>query len=398
MNEQGHLLKEEIDDIFSYNYAQIQAINYWEKALPKTIVPDVVLRHVWMLGSNAAMSHTTREKDFFISSKTRPETYCASAIILCENLDDFYTKNQVAMISDMQVAERYSYRDEGGCPARYTGVGGPTISSPQETLSSQGGHATNVLSSKNIYNELKVPITQTLWFSESSLISHVGETNALRIPASYFTNSTSSSLHRAFLPKKMVDSFGSLTPENTLTLLNQLDIPPTSAMAKVMQATAKFCEHLRTTQESDLGVERSCIQSIEDLADYVNIVLSKSAEPLKTTLFPITIDDDNASFKIIDIKLQNKKGSKVMACHSLIYAYQVFLCHSISNTRLYSLSLESMTNKGYIVNTLAFCHSNTTNWNPSHEAFQILGNKPGDFVVPCHLLSTNGIGFVQKVE
>jgi hypothetical protein len=44
---------------------------------------------------------------------------------------------------------------------------------------------------------------------------------------------------------------------------------------------------------------------------------------------------------------------------------------------------------------LAFCHVDTSSWNPAHPAFEILNTRPGGSPV-CHFMPYGDLAFVKR--
>ena len=68
-------------------------------------------------------------------------------------------------------------------------------------------------------------------------------------------------------------------------------------------------------------------------------------------------------------------GENQMVCHKQRYKYAVFYCHIISDTKTYLVPMVGA--DGSKAKAAVVCHFNTSDWNPKHIAFQVLGLKPG---------------------
>jgi hypothetical protein len=44
---------------------------------------------------------------------------------------------------------------------------------------------------------------------------------------------------------------------------------------------------------------------------------------------------------------------------------------------------------------LAYCHLDTSDWNPAHPAFEVLNTHPGGMPV-CHFMPYGSLGFLKK--
>ncbi|AET03803.1 putative BURP domain-containing protein [Medicago truncatula] len=83
------------------------------------------------------------------------------------------------------------------------------------------------------------------------------------------------------------------------------------------------------------------------------------------------------------LKVNGGNVSKSITCHSLLFPYQVYYCHEIPNVRLYQVDIQDPETKVKINRAIAICHLDTSNWNPGHAAFMVLGSGPG-LIEACH--------------
>ncbi|KAL5072688.1 hypothetical protein RYX36_011672 [Vicia faba] len=61
----------------------------------------------------------------------------------------------------------------------------------------------------------------------------------------------------------------------------------------------------------------------------------------------------------------------------------MYVCHHVSNVRIYHAEIMDLKWKSVINNGVAICHLNTTAWSSHHVAYQILGFGPGK-IEGCH--------------
>ncbi|KAL5072724.1 hypothetical protein RYX36_011708 [Vicia faba] len=69
--------------------------------------------------------------------------------------------------------------------------------------------------------------------------------------------------------------------------------------------------------------------------------------------------------------------------HQFLFPSMMYVCHHVSNVRIYHAEIMDLKWKFVINNDVAICHLNTTSWSSHHVAFQILGFGPGKIEV-CH--------------
>ncbi|TVU01063.1 hypothetical protein EJB05_53496, partial [Eragrostis curvula] len=81
-------------------------------------------------------------------------------------------------------------------------------------------------------------------------------------------------------------------------------------------------------------------------------------------------------------------GDQYVSCHTVPFPYAVYQCHltlGLGGYGAYKVSLRGLRD-GSAVDMLAFCHLDTSGWNPAHPAFEVLHTKPGGAPV-CHFTS-----------
>ncbi|XP_002443500.2 BURP domain-containing protein 13 [Sorghum bicolor] len=94
-------------------------------------------------------------------------------------------------------------------------------------------------------------------------------------------------------------------------------------------------------------------------------------------------------------------GDGYVSCHKVPFPYAVYQCHvTYTGYGGYKVSLRGGgrhddDEEGPTVSLLAFCHFDTSCWNPMHPAFQILNTHPGSTPV-CHFMSYGNLAFVKK--
>jgi hypothetical protein len=88
-------------------------------------------------------------------------------------------------------------------------------------------------------------------------------------------------------------------------------------------------------------------------------------------------------------------GDQYASCHKLAFPYAVFQCHvSPMGYRAYKVTLRGRGQQA-AVNMLAFCHLDTSGWNPALPLFEVLHTRPGGTPV-CHFMPYGNLAFVKK--
>ncbi|BAT78301.1 hypothetical protein LR48_Vigan561s005700 [Vigna angularis] len=215
--------------------------------------------------------------------------------------------------------------------------------------------------------------TVALFFKENDL--HYGKKLNLHF--------TASSNQATFLPRQVADSipFSSRKVDDVFT---KFSIKPESEEANVVKNTLSECEDTGIK-----GEEKYCATSLESMVDFSTSKLGKNLVVLSTEV------DQETGLQQYTIAPGVKKisGDKAVVCHKQNYPYAVFYCHKTETTRTYSVPLEGA--NGIRVKAVAVCHTDTSQWNPKHLAFQVLKVKPGTVPV-CHFLPEDHVVWVQK--
>ncbi|KAF1001579.1 hypothetical protein AG4045_001387 [Apium graveolens] len=85
---------------------------------------------------------------------------------------------------------------------------------------------------------------------------------------------------------------------------------------------------------------------------------------------------------------------KMVACHTMPYSYAVFYCHyQKSKSRVFKVSLVG--ENGDKVEAIGVCHLDTSQWSPSHPAFQVLKIEPGTSPV-CHFFPADNFVWIPS--
>ncbi|GLJ25092.1 hypothetical protein SUGI_0479920 [Cryptomeria japonica] len=132
--------------------------------------------------------------------------------------------------------------------------------------------------------------------------------------------------------------------------LRELNVAQDSDMGVAMEETLQECESPAIKGES-----KFCATSLESMIDYR---MSRNIP-------------------------SRGWGEKSVVCHSQKYAYAVFYCHEAQATRTARVWVKG--EDGTRAEAVVVCHKDTSAWNPSHVAFQVLNVKPGAASL-CHFI------------
>ncbi|CAJ2643481.1 unnamed protein product [Trifolium pratense] len=168
-----------------------------------------------------------------------------------------------------------------------------------------------------------------------------------------------------------------------------------SPQAMAMEDTLRQCE-----SKPIKGEVIFCATSLESMLEFTqNVVGSNSEVQVLTTFHKTKSSVTFQNYTIVEILMEIlPPKTKMVACHSLPYPYAVFYCHSTESekNRVFRVSLVGE-NNGDIVEAMAVCHLDTSQWAPNHVSFQILGVTPGSSSV-CHFFPAQDFIWIPKFK
>ncbi|XP_047323161.1 BURP domain-containing protein BNM2A-like [Impatiens glandulifera] len=188
------------------------------------------------------------------------------------------------------------------------------------------------------------------------------------------------------LPRNESDSIP-FSSSQLPTILKFFSFSNDSKQAKAMEDTLKHCEF-----EPLNGERKFCATSLESMMDSAIEIFGPGSR-LKV-MMTTHVSDHKAAFQNYTIVKVPKEilAPRILACHTLPYPYAVLYCHSQeSDNRLFEVSLNG--ENGERVEATAICHMNTTQWDPDHMAFRVLGIKPGGSPV-CHFFPADNLVWI----
>lgn len=192
-----------------------------------------------------------------------------------------------------------------------------------------------------------------------------------------------------FLPKEEADSIP-FSLKKLPNLLQRFSFSQNSPQAKAMEDTLKECE-----VPPIKGETKYCATSSEGMLDFVQGIMGENTQfkVLSTTHFsnstPLL-----QKYTILDAP-QEVAAPKMVACHTMPYAYAIFYCHyTTSKSKVFRVSLGG--ENGDRVEAIAVCHLDTSEWSPSHVSFRVLGILPGTSPI-CHFFPSDNLVWVPKI-
>lgn len=192
-----------------------------------------------------------------------------------------------------------------------------------------------------------------------------------------------------FLPKETADSIPFSTSQLP-HLLQLFSTPSDSRDAKHMAWTLDQCE-LKPIR----GETKFCATSLESMIDFVQkIIGSRVSFNILSTTHPETSTAITQKYTILDEPKQ-VLASKMVFCHPVPYPYAVFFCHHFENdTKFFKVSLGG--ENGDKVEAVAVCHMDTSDWDPNHGLFRLLGIKAGASSPVCHFFPANHLVWIPS--
>uniref|UniRef100_A0A7N0TM47 BURP domain-containing protein n=1 Tax=Kalanchoe fedtschenkoi TaxID=63787 RepID=A0A7N0TM47_KALFE len=187
----------------------------------------------------------------------------------------------------------------------------------------------------------------------------------------------------AFVPRQVADSIP-FSSDKLPAILTKLSVKPESPTAQLIKDTLKECE-----LPAEEGEVKTCATSLESMIDFSVQRLGKNIQAVSTEA-----EKDTKLQKFTFLPGLKRIGDgKAVACHKQDYAYAVFYCHDVTGARAYVAPFVGTS--GTKVKAVGVCHTNTSTWNPEHEAFKILDVKPGGEPV-CHFLPEYNVLWTRK--
>nr|XP_011465662.1 PREDICTED: BURP domain-containing protein 9-like [Fragaria vesca subsp. vesca] len=195
--------------------------------------------------------------------------------------------------------------------------------------------------------------------------------------------------HSRFLPKETADSIPFSTSQLP-HLLQLFSTPRDSREAKHMAWTLDQCE-LKPIK----GETKFCATSLESMTEFIQKIIGSgiSFNILSTTL-PETSTSITQKYTILEEPKQ-VIASKMVFCHPVPYPYAVFFCHHFEkDTKFFKVSLRG--ENGDKIEAVAVCHMDTSDWDPNHGLFRLLGIKAGASSPVCHFFPANHLVWIPS--
>jgi len=207
------------------------------------------------------------------------------------------------------------------------------------------------------------------------------------LPGSAMTLSFPAEAEAAILPHDVAGKvpFGSLRD-----VLNTFDIPAGSDEAAQVRDTLRRCQDPRVA-----GGVKACATSLEGTVRSAMGMLGSPSQGVWAATSTLPRGGLPRQPYAVEA-VTPLAGSRYVSCHRVPFPYAVYQCHARIGYRAYVASLRGL-GGGPAASMLAFCHVDTSSWNPAHPAFEILNTRPGGSPV-CHFMPYGDLAFVNKAD
>ncbi|XP_023554811.1 BURP domain-containing protein BNM2A-like [Cucurbita pepo subsp. pepo] len=197
-------------------------------------------------------------------------------------------------------------------------------------------------------------------------------------------------------PSKSPPLFPKQTPnsipfslKNLPQILSSFSFPHASPQAQAIQQTLHQCE-LKPIK----GETKFCATSMESMLAFVTNALA--TKPPFKLLKTSHLTNSNVHFQNYTFLEPPKKiaAPRLVACHTMPYPYAVYYCHyQEGDNNVLKIALEG--DNGDLVEALAICHMDTSQWSPSHPSFRVLNIQPGSVPV-CHFFPSDDLVWIPQ--
>lgn len=186
---------------------------------------------------------------------------------------------------------------------------------------------------------------------------------------------------RKFLPHELAQSF-SLTHDTLPRLFKTMHVPDRSNLSWQAHTTMFRC-----LAPAMKGESKRCVSSLKEMVGFLASTIGSEMAVLP----PQDSAGSKQIGKLLEVSLLAPSTSTSMTCHDNMYPFQVYYCHSIEDTKVYQLKLQL--EDGSIINKVATCHMDTSQWPDLHPAFAVLHVRPGESEA-CHYIVQDDLLFI----
>ncbi|CAN6339063.1 unnamed protein product [Urochloa humidicola] len=177
---------------------------------------------------------------------------------------------------------------------------------------------------------------------------------------------------------------------NINDVLAKFTIAPGSAEASIVRGTVSACEAPPLA-----GERKACATSLEGTVQAAARMLGTKRMSVAVSALTPREGLPRQEYEVAAAVLLD--GRRHVTCHNDPFPYAVYRCHVEKedvSTEAYVLTLRS---SSLVVDMVAVCHLDTSNWSPAHPAFKTLNLRPGDAPL-CHFMPYADLLFSDKAD
>ncbi|XP_066357996.1 BURP domain-containing protein 6-like [Miscanthus floridulus] len=182
---------------------------------------------------------------------------------------------------------------------------------------------------------------------------------------------------------------------------NVSDVLATFSIASGSSRESNVRTTISACQAPPLAGERqTCATSLEGAVRAAARMLGTSAARLSVAASALTPREGLPRQEYEVVAVAPLGGGRHVTCHDDPFPYAVYRCHmeKEASTGAYVLTLRCLqygSGAPVVVDMVAVCHLDTSNWSSAHPAFETLNLRPGGAPV-CHFMPYADLLFTEK--
>ncbi|CAK8569219.1 unnamed protein product [Lathyrus sativus] len=191
-----------------------------------------------------------------------------------------------------------------------------------------------------------------------------------------------------FLPRKVADDIP-FSKSQIPSLLQLFSLTKDSPKGEDMIDIINQCEF-----RPNKGETKACPTSLESMLEFVHSVIGAETNyNIHSTSYPTTSGAQLQNYTVLDIS-KDIYAPKWVACHPRPYPYALYYCHYLDiGSKIFKVLLKG--EYGDIMDALGICHLDTSDMDPNHFIFELLGMKPGEGPL-CHFFPVKHVLWVPS--
>lgn len=189
---------------------------------------------------------------------------------------------------------------------------------------------------------------------------------------------------------------------NVTDVLSTFAVAPGSARESMVRGTVTACQAPPVA-----GEQKACATSLEGAVRAALRMLGTTRMSVAASALSPREGLPRQEYEVAVVAPLG--GNRHVTCHDDPFPYAVYRCHmeEEASTQAYLLTLRGLQQQQQhgngtaaggslmVVDMVAVCHLDTSNWSPAHPAFQTLNLRPGGAPV-CHFMPYADLLFSEK--